>query len=52
MPPASSTVEDVLTHDGGDTLVVLTHHNVASSHIDGHRVGWEHQRGRLRIGAA
>lgn len=51
MPPSSSTVEVVLTPDGDDTLVVLTHRNVASSRIDGHRAGWEHQLGRLRSGA-
>lgn len=47
MPPGSSTVEVVLTPDGDDTLVVLTHRGVPAGHLDGHRAGWEHQLGRL-----
>jgi uncharacterized protein YndB with AHSA1/START domain len=47
LPPGSSTVEVVLTPDGDDTLVVLTHRGVPSTELDRHRAGWEHQLGRL-----
>jgi uncharacterized protein YndB with AHSA1/START domain len=47
MPPGGSTVEVVLTPDGDDTMVVLTHRGVPSGHIDGHRAGWEEQLGHL-----
>jgi uncharacterized protein YndB with AHSA1/START domain len=50
MPPGSSTVEVVLTADGDNTMVVLTHRGVAAPHLDGHRGGWEHQLGRLPAG--
>ena len=49
LPPGGSTVEVVLTPDGDDTMVVLTHRGVPSTQIDIHRSGWEHQLGRLRI---
>jgi uncharacterized protein YndB with AHSA1/START domain len=51
LPTGSSTVEVVLTPDGDDTLVVLTHRGVPSSHIGDHRAGWEHQLGRLIVAA-
>ncbi len=47
LPPGGSTVEVVLTPDGDDTLVVLTHRGVPSTHIGDHRAGWEHQLGQL-----
>ena len=47
LPPGGSTVEVVLTPDGDDTMVVLTHRDVPPTHIEGHRAGWEHQLGRL-----
>ena len=46
LPPGGSTVEVVLTPDG-DTIVVLTHRGLPSTHLDGHRAGWEHQLGHL-----
>lgn len=47
LPPGGSTVEVVLTPDGDDTMVVLTHRGLPSTHIDSHREGWEYQLGRL-----
>ena len=49
LPPGGSTVEVVLTPDGDDTMVVLTHRGLPSSQIEIHRSGWEHQLGRLRL---
>jgi len=43
--------EVVLTPDGDDTMVVLTHRGLPSTHIGDHRAGWEHQLGRLRVAA-
>jgi uncharacterized protein YndB with AHSA1/START domain len=51
LPSRSSTVEVVLTPDGDDTLVVLTHHGLPSSHVGDHRAGWEEQLGRLAAAA-
>ena len=51
LPPGGSTVEVVLTPDGNDTMVVLTHRGLPSAHLDGHRDGWEHQLGRLPAAA-
>jgi uncharacterized protein YndB with AHSA1/START domain len=51
LPPGGSTVEVTLTPDGDDTLVVLTHRGLTSTHIGNHRVGWEHRLGRLRVEA-
>lgn len=47
LPPGGSTVEVVLTPDGEDTIVVLTHRGLPPTHISDHRAGWEHQLGRL-----
>jgi uncharacterized protein YndB with AHSA1/START domain len=47
LPPGASTVEIVLTPDGDDTVVVLTHRGLPSTQIGIHRAGWEHQLGRL-----
>ncbi|HEX5495931.1 MAG TPA: SRPBCC family protein [Mycobacteriales bacterium] len=51
MPPGGSTVEVVLTPDGDDTMVVLTHRGLPSTHIGDHRAGWEHRLARLRLAA-
>ena len=51
LPPGGSTVEVVLTPDGDDTMVVLTHRGLPSSRIGDHRAGWEQQLGRLPAAA-
>lgn len=51
LPPGGSTVEVVLTRDGDDTMVVLTHRGLPPTQTDTHRTGWEHQLGRLRVAA-
>ncbi len=51
LPPGASTVEVVLTPDGDDTMVVLTHRGLPPTQIDAHRAGWEHQLGRLHVAA-
>jgi len=51
LPPGGSTVEVVLTRDGDNTMVVLTHRGLSSTHIDGHRAGWEQQLGHLPAAA-
>ncbi|MGH8888685.1 MAG: SRPBCC family protein [Acidothermaceae bacterium] len=48
LPPGGSTVEVVLTPDGDNTMVVLTHRGLQVNHLDQHRAGWEHQLGQLR----
>ena len=47
LPAGGSTVEVMLTPDGDDTIVVLTHRGLPPTHIDDHRAGWEHQLARL-----
>jgi uncharacterized protein YndB with AHSA1/START domain len=47
LPAGSSTVEVVLTPDGDDTMVVLTHRDLPASRLGDHREGWERQLGRL-----
>ena len=47
LPPGGSTVEVVLTPNGQDTIVTLTHHGVPPTLINDHRAGWEHQLTRL-----
>jgi uncharacterized protein YndB with AHSA1/START domain len=51
LPPGGSTVEVVLTPDGDDTMVVLTHRSLPATHLDSHRTGWEHRLGLLRDAA-
>jgi uncharacterized protein YndB with AHSA1/START domain len=51
LPPGGSTVEVALTPDGDDTMVVLTHRGLPSSHLDSHRAGWEHRLVRLHVAA-
>ena len=52
LPPGASTVEIVLTPDGADTIVELTHRGLAPHQQRDHRVGWLHWLERLRIAAA
>jgi len=51
LPPGASTVEVVLTPDGDNTMLVLTHRGLPSAHIGYHRSGWEDRLGRLRAAA-
>lgn len=51
LPAGGSTVEVVLTPDGDDTMVVLTHRDLPSTHLDSHRTGWEHRLGLLCVAA-
>jgi uncharacterized protein YndB with AHSA1/START domain len=51
LPPGESTVEVVLTPDGDDTMVVLTHRGLSAAHVSTHRAGWEHRLGLLRATA-
>lgn len=51
LPPGGSTVEVVLTPDGDDTMVVLTHRGLPSTQVGFHRDGWEHQLARLPAAA-
>ncbi len=41
LPPGSSTVEIVLTADGDDTVVNLTHSGLPVDREPSHREGWE-----------
>jgi hypothetical protein len=50
LPPGGSTVEVVLTPDGDNTMVVLTHRGLPSTHLDSHRDGWAHARTPARFG--
>jgi uncharacterized protein YndB with AHSA1/START domain len=49
--PGASTVEVALTPDGDDTMVLLTHRGLPSTHVGNHRAGWEHRLGRLLVAA-
>jgi uncharacterized protein YndB with AHSA1/START domain len=51
LPPGGSVIEVVLTADGEDTTVVLTHRGLPPSRIGSHRAGWEHRLGLLRAAA-
>lgn len=51
LPSGASTVEVVLTPDGDDTRVVLTHRGLPAAFIGIHRAGWEQQLGRLPAAA-
>jgi uncharacterized protein YndB with AHSA1/START domain len=51
LPAGGSTVEIVLTPDGDDTVVVLTHRGLPATHVEVHRAGWEQQLGRLPAAA-
>jgi uncharacterized protein YndB with AHSA1/START domain len=43
LPPGGSAVEVVLTRDGNDTVIVLTHRGLPPTHLPSHRAGWEHR---------
>ena len=47
LPAGSSTVEVVLTPDGEDTMVVLTHRGLPSNQLEPHRAGWAERFGQL-----
>lgn len=47
LPAGGSTVEVVLTPDGDDTMVVLTHRGLHPRRLGDHRAGWEERLGRL-----
>jgi uncharacterized protein YndB with AHSA1/START domain len=51
LQPGGSTVEVALTPDGDDTMVVLTHRGLPSTHVDNHRAGWEYRLRRLLLAA-
>lgn len=40
IPPGSTTVEIVLTADGADTIVELTHRDLPPSEVPSHEAGW------------
>jgi len=52
LPPGASTVDIVLTPDGPDTIVELTHYGLDARQRRDHRVGWLHWLERLRIAGA
>jgi uncharacterized protein YndB with AHSA1/START domain len=52
LPPGSTTVEIVLTPDGSDTVVTLTHHDLPPSELPSHRAGWTGLLNRLEGAAA
>ncbi len=47
MPPGSTTVEVILTADGDQTVVSLTHHDLPGEHQPGHKKGWDTFLGAL-----
>lgn len=51
LPPGGSAVEVLLTPDGDDTMIVLTHRGLPSTHIGSHRAGWDHRLAQLRAAA-
>jgi uncharacterized protein YndB with AHSA1/START domain len=48
LPPGSSTVEILLTADGDDTVVELTHRDLPSAWRPPHEAGWASYLDRLR----
>jgi uncharacterized protein YndB with AHSA1/START domain len=50
LPPGSSTVEVMLVADGDDTIVQLTHRDLAADREPSHREGWERCLGELVAG--
>jgi uncharacterized protein YndB with AHSA1/START domain len=52
LAPGASTVEIVLTADGRDTVVELTHRGLDARQRRDHRAGWLHWLERLRVAAA
>lgn len=47
LPAGSTTVEVILTADGNETIVSLTHHDLPPEHRPGHKTGWETFLGAL-----
>lgn len=47
LPPGSTTVEIVLTEEGRETLVELSHHDLPPEEFDGHLHGWTEKLGAL-----
>jgi uncharacterized protein YndB with AHSA1/START domain len=47
LPPGSSTVEVVLTADGPETIVRVTHRDLPEALQSLHRIGWGHYLPRL-----
>ena len=41
MPAGSTTVEVILTADGDETVVSLTHYDLPGKHRPGHKKGWD-----------
>ena len=41
----------MLTPDGNDTMVVLTHRGLPSTLVGSYRAGWEHRLGLLLVSA-
>lgn len=52
LPPGASSVEVVLTPDGEDTVVVLTHRGLPPVQLEVHRAGWTERLGELRSAAS
>jgi uncharacterized protein YndB with AHSA1/START domain len=52
MPAGSTTVEVILTADGDETVVSLTHHGLASEDRPGHKKGWDTFLGALPAAVA
>lgn len=52
LPPGSTTVEIVLTPDGPDTVVDLTHHDLPPSELPSHQAGWTGLLNKLEHAAA
>ena len=48
LPPGTTTVEVVLTAEGDDTVVTLTHRGLAGEQLQTHRAGWAQKLGALR----
>ena len=47
MPAGSTTVEVVLTADGDETVVTLTHRDLPEEERPPHQEGWNHFVGQL-----
>lgn len=52
LPPGSTTVEVVLTPDGPDTVVELTHRDLPHSEVPAHQAGWTALLGLLAHAAS
>jgi uncharacterized protein YndB with AHSA1/START domain len=52
MPAGSTTVEIILTADGDETVVSLTHHDLPGEHRPGHKKGWDARLGALPAAVA